>query len=186
MNRITPRGISCGVPVIPPPPPVTISIDGRPFMQYVRAYVSGGRVYAPVSPLLRRLADAVWFDGSTLVVRRAGRQLGVPITSGGWAAPQSAFVEIAPVLRFLGDGLRYDARSRRLDVRTPPAAPLESPTPYQPQAQLPRVVFTPSPEPTKHPVWTGAPLPRRTPLPSSSGAPLSKISSVPDRPYPPN
>ncbi len=176
MNRITPRGISCEVPVIPPPPPVTISIDGRLLMQYVRAYVSAGRVYAPVSPLLRRLADAVWFDGSRLVVRRAGRQLGVPLAGGSWAAPQSAFVEIAPVLRFLGDAVRYDAQSRRLDVRTPPPAPLDSPTPYQPQpqAQAPRAVFTPSPQPTTRPVWTGSPLPRRTPLPSASGRPLGR------------
>jgi hypothetical protein len=176
MNRITPRGISCEVPVIPPPPPVTISIDGRPLVQYVHAYVSAGRVYAPVSPLLRRLADAVWFDGSTLVVRRAGRQLGIPLASGGWAAPQSAFVEIAPLLRFLGDAVRYDAHSRRLDVRTPPAAALDSPTPFQPQAQqqVPRAVFTPSPAPTVRPVWTGSPLPRRTPLPSTSGRPLRR------------
>ncbi|HEY1680158.1 MAG TPA: hypothetical protein VGF98_00760 [Candidatus Tumulicola sp.] len=174
MNRITPRGISCEVPVIPPPPPVTISIDGRPLVQYVRAYVSAGRVYAPVSPLLRRLADGVWFDGSTLTVRRAGRQLSVPLSGGGWAAPQSAFVEIGPVLRFLGDLVHYDARSRQLDVRTPPPAPLDSATPYQqqPQAQqLPRAVFTPSPAPAMRPVWTGSPLPRRTPLPSNSGAP---------------
>jgi hypothetical protein len=171
MNRITRRGISCAVPVIPPPPPVAISIDGRRLAQYVSAYESGGRVYAPLSPLLRRLADAVWWDGSTLVVRRSGRELRVPFAKTGWASPQTAYVPVGPILRFLGDSVRYDARRHALDVRTPAPAAIATPTPYLPQTQTPRDVFTPSPVITPKPVWSGSPLPRRTPLPSNGVPP---------------
>ncbi|HEY3676599.1 MAG TPA: hypothetical protein VGK84_11465 [Candidatus Tumulicola sp.] len=171
MNRITRRGISCGVPVIPPQPPVTIWIDGRRLQQYIHAYVAGGRVYAPVSPLLRRLADAVWWEGSTLVVRRCDRQLRVKIPNGNWASLQTSFVPIAPMVQFLGDAVTYDARTHEVDVRTAPARPLETPTPYAPVQQIPQPVFTPVASPTPKPVWSGSPLPRRTPLPSNGSPP---------------
>jgi hypothetical protein len=171
MNRITRRGISCEVPVIPPQPPVTIWIDGRRLQQYVHAYAAGGRVYAPVSPLLRGLADAVWWDGATLVIRRGNRQLRVVLPSGNWASQQTSFVPVGPMLRFLGDAVTYNARTRRLDVRTAPAEPFESPTPYQPIEQVPQPVFTPMRSPTPKPVWSGSPLPRRTPLPATGNPP---------------
>ncbi len=152
------------MPVIPPPPPVTIAIDGRRLQQYVQAYAENGRVYAPVTPLLRRLADAAWWDGTTLVVSRAGRQLRVRVPNANWSHPQTAFFEVAPVLRFLGDSVRYDAPRRELDVRTPAASPLTTPTPYQAVPHTPRDVFTPSPPVTPRPQWNGSPLPRRTPL----------------------
>jgi hypothetical protein len=143
---------------------VTIAIDGRRLQQYVQAYAEGGRVYAPVTPLLRRLADAAWWDGNTLVVSRAGRQLRVHVPNANWSSPQTAFIEVGPVLRFLGDSVRYDARRRELDVSTPAPAPFATPTPYQALQQTQRAVFTPSPPVTPRPQWSGSPLPRRTPL----------------------
>jgi hypothetical protein len=171
MNRITLRGISCGVPVIPPQPPVTIWIDGRRLQQYVHAYAAGGRVYAPVSPLLRGLADAVWWEGSVLVIRRGDRQLRVKVPSGNWASLQTSFVPIGPMLQFLGDTVTYDSHKHRLDVRTAAPRPVESPTPYRAIEQAPQPVFTPVSPVTPKPVWSGSPLPRRTPLPSGVAPP---------------
>ncbi|HEY1429819.1 MAG TPA: hypothetical protein VGF18_09615 [Candidatus Tumulicola sp.] len=162
------------MPVIPPPPPVTIAIDGTRLQQYVKAYAQNGRVYAPVAPLLRRLADTAWWDGSTLVVSRAGRELRVRVPSANWASPQTTFFEVAPVLRFLGDSVNYNVRRHELDVRTPAASPVSTPTPYRPVQQTPRNVFTPTPPVTPRPRWTGSPLPRRTPL-NSLGSPPLKI-----------
>jgi hypothetical protein len=159
------------VPVIPPPPPVTIWIDGHRLQAYVRAYDAAGHVYAPVSPLLRRLADAVWWEGSTLVVRRGDRQLRVRLPNGNWASLQTSYVPVGPMLKYLGDDVSYDAIKHELDIRTSPARPLESPTPYAPIQQIPQPVFTPVAPTTPKPVWSGSPLPRRTPLPSNTTKP---------------
>jgi hypothetical protein len=159
------------VPVIPPQPPVTIWIDGRRLQAYVHAYASEGRVYAPVSPLLHRCADAVWWEGSILVVRRGQRQLRIQIPNGNWASLQTSYVPVGPILRYLGDTLIYDAGKRELDVRTGAPQPVETPTPYAPMQQVPQAVFTPVAPATPKPVWSGSPLPRRTPLPSNTTKP---------------
>ncbi len=75
MSRCIQGGISCQRAAIPTGSPVTIVVDGHPLAAYVRAYVVGGRIYAPVSPLLTRLADRLWIDGRTLVVERGDRRV---------------------------------------------------------------------------------------------------------------
>lgn len=164
MNRRIGRGISCGVPVFPPGPPVTVVVDGRRVPQYARAFVADGRVYATAS-LVGSLADKVWVSGRTLSFERDGRVVRVALASARRLNPDSTYVAIAPVLRGLGDRVRF--RSGVLEVRTAAATPVATPTPFAPgTAGAPqRAVFTPEPVPTPRPVWTGSPLPRRTPLP---------------------
>jgi hypothetical protein len=155
------------VPLFPPGAPVTVLIDGRPLRAYARAYVANGRVFAPVDPLLTRLADRLWFEGNTLVVQRGERRVRVPVTGGPAAALDGAYVAAGPVLHDLGVAARYDAATHRLLVRAGERESVASPTPFNAAAPAvaPTAVFTSSPEPTPRPVWTGSPMPRRTALP---------------------
>jgi hypothetical protein len=166
MNRAIRRGISCEVPVFPPAPPVTVAVDGRRLPEYARAYVVRGRVYAPAVALVRFVADRAWLEGSYLIVERGRRRVRLPFGSG-FGEPPAAYVEAGPLLRALGESVRYSAGTRVLDVRTPAAGPVVTPSPFNAAnaGQPPRAVFTPEPVPTRRPVWTGSPLPRRTPLP---------------------
>ena len=142
-------------------------VDGSPLAAYERAYVAGGRVFAPVDPLLTRVADRLWFDGDALVVERGGRRVRVPLASAWAARLGAAYVMAAPVLRGLGATVTYQAAGRRLIVTLPAHAGIASPAPFDPVAPsiAPNAVFTPFASPTPRPVWTGSPLPRRTALP---------------------
>ncbi|MBV8067272.1 MAG: hypothetical protein JO113_04785 [Candidatus Eremiobacteraeota bacterium] len=167
MSRRIPGGISWKVALFPPVASVTVLVDGRPMAAYHHAYVSGGRVFAPVDPLLMRLADRLWIDGGTLIVERDGRRTRVGLARGVATALNAAYVPVGPVLRALGLAVRYDAATHRLLVNVPVAAVVASPTPFNAMAPsaLPKAVFTPAPPLTPRPVWTGSPLPRRTALP---------------------
>ena len=140
---------------------------GRPFTgAYAEAYVAGGRVFVPVYPLLTRLADRIYYEGSTLIVERGGSRIGVvvgPVPSGF----NGVYVMAAPVLTRLDAQVRFDARHRILFVRTARNAVPAPPTPFNAAAPTlpPATVFTPEPVATPRPIWTGSPLPRRTPLP---------------------
>jgi hypothetical protein len=155
------------VPTFPPPTPVSIVVDGRPLAAYVRAYEFEGRVYAPVSPLLTRLADRVWSQGNTLVIVRGNARVRVALLHARAGPLDGDFVAVGPVLRALGASVQYEPAVRRLIVRVPSRAVVESPTPFNPSAPSvrPSAVFTPTLSPTPRPVWSGSPLPRRTPLP---------------------
>jgi hypothetical protein len=158
------------VPVFPPPSPVTVLVDGRPLPAYFRAYVVDGRVFAPLEPVLLRLADRAWIEGSTLVVQRDGRSVRVLLPLGDRS--EGAYVAVGPLLRGLGDALSYDGRRRLLEVWTE-SPTVSLPTPYDASAPstTPTQVFTPSPVATPRPVWNGPALPRRTPLPAPTSAP---------------
>jgi hypothetical protein len=153
------------VSVFPPGAPVTVRLDGRPLPSYVRAYVADGRVFAPVRPLLSRLADRIWFDGDVLVIVRDGRVVRIPLQTRTPDALDSAFVTIGPVLRALGETVTFDARTRLLEVRSTRRESIVAAPPVSEPAASPRAVFTPEPVATPRPVWSGSPLPRRTPLP---------------------
>lgn len=159
------------VPVFPPPSPVTMLVDGQPFPTYFRAYVVEGRVFAPLEPILLRLADRAWIDGSTLVISRDGRTVRVLLPGGDRS--EGAYVEVGPLVRQLGDAVAFDGRRRILEVWTP-GSTVASPTPFDANASPapPRAVFTSQPAATPRPVWGGPPIPRRTPLPAGTTRPL--------------
>lgn len=154
--------------LFPPGTPVTILVDGRPLAAYERAYLAGGRIYAPVSPLLTRLADRLWIDGRTLVVERGDRRVRVPLLGD--------YVMIGPVLRAFGAAAHYDPATGRLTVSLPLRSAVGSPTPFDPAvpSTAPSAVFTPAEAATPKPIWSGSPLPRRTPLPQPPPGPTSR------------
>jgi hypothetical protein len=147
---------------------VSVSIDGRPLPSYTQAFVVRGRAYATVAPLLASVADRVWFSGNTLIVERGERRVRVKLVLSRHDDFRYAVVAVGPILRALGDAVYFDRSRNVIDVRTPAAVPVVSPTPFDPAttpSQSPRTIFTPTPAVTPRPVWTGSPLPRRTPLP---------------------
>ena len=112
MSRRIASGISWNVPLFPPAP-VAILVDGRPLASYVHAYVAGGRVLAPVVPLLTRLADRVWYEGDTLVIERGARRVRVPLEKTFPDQFDGAYIAIGPVSSAGGVGL--------LGAQTPPS-----------------------------------------------------------------
>jgi hypothetical protein len=152
------------VAVFPPAPPVTVAVDGRNLSVYVRAHIVRDRVIAPLS-LVRMLVDRMWLEDGDLIVERGGRRARVPLRLRFDGGVDVTSVELAPLLRRLGDELDYSASRRTLEVRTAPRAPLGSASPFTGLQPPVRAVFTPEPVPTPRPVWSGSPLPRRTPLP---------------------
>ncbi|HEY1975661.1 MAG TPA: hypothetical protein VGG89_03880 [Candidatus Baltobacteraceae bacterium] len=164
------------VPVFPPPAPVTMLVDGRPLPAYFRAYVVEGRVFAPLEPVLLRLADRAWIEGSTLVIERDGRSVRVLLPGG--KRSEGAYVAVGPLVRRLGEAVAYDGHRRVLEVWTE-APMVTAPTPFDATTPTvpPRPVFTPQPEATPRPVWSGPPLPRRTPLPVGKSPPACSTTA---------
>lgn len=155
------------MPLFPPGAPVTVIVEGRPLAAYVHAFLAGGRVYAPVSPLLVRLADRVWSEGDVLVIERGSVRVRVRLAPAVPLALDAAYVEVGPVLRAIGASVRYEAAAHRLVVHVGARTIIATPTPFDPTAPsvAPSPVFTPTVPPTPRPLWTGSPLPRRTALP---------------------
>jgi hypothetical protein len=144
-----------------------VLIDGRPLVGYAGAYLAGGRVFAPVAPLLTGLADRIWFEGDALVIERGTRRVRIQLVPARGGQFDATYVAAAPVLRALGASVHYEAKERRLVVAVSSRAIVTSPTPFDPSAPsvAPTTVFTPAPPSTPRPVWTGSPYPRRTALP---------------------
>ncbi len=142
-------------------------IDGRPLVGYTRAYLAGGRVFAPVAPLLTGLVDRLWLEGDTLVVERGDRRIRIRLVPPLGAPLDATYVAAGPVLRALGASVHYEAKERRLVVAISARDVVTSPTPFNPSVPsvAPTTVFTPAPLSTPRPVWSGLPYPRRTALP---------------------
>jgi len=163
------------VPVFPPVAAVVVLLDGRPIAAYNQAFERAGRVYVPVRPYVTALADRTWYVGDSLAIARDGRTVFIRMRPSAPDALDRAYVPLAAVARELGANVEF--RSGEIDIRTAPPAAVLAPTPIPSNAlAAPRVVFTPVPEPTLRPVWTGPALPRRTPLPFASPKPLGQRS----------
>ena len=145
---------------------MTVILDGKPVRSYTGAFESAGRVYAPLRPFVTGIADAMWFEGDSLVIVRDGRTVIVRMASREPDALDHVYVPLAPILRSLGEIVEYQPIGQ-LVVRSPLGPVVATPTPFDSVAPsaAPSAVFTPAPVATPRPVWTGSPLPRRTPIP---------------------
>ena len=155
------------MPLFPPQAPVAVVVNGRPLAAYAHAYVEGGRVYAPLAPLVTETANRFWFEGDTLILERGGRRVRVRFGRSSNDQLDAAAIPVGPVLRSLGVGVRYDRLTRTLVVTLPTARVVTTPTPLPALLPpvVPHAVFTPAETPTPRPLWTGSPMPRRTALP---------------------
>ncbi len=155
------------MPILPLAAAVTVLLDGRPVAAYSRAYVAAGRTYAPLAPYVTRVADRLGYRAGTVVIDRGARYARVALRSVTPDALDRQYVAIAPILRALGESVRYDPKAHVVYVCSRQAVSVATPPPFDPLAAqvAPRVVFTPAPVPTPRPIWRGPALPRRTPRP---------------------
>ncbi|HEY8313489.1 MAG TPA: hypothetical protein VIG51_04870 [Candidatus Baltobacteraceae bacterium] len=162
---------------------LTLVVDGSVVRSYTPAYLERGRVLAPVDPFLTAVADSIGYDDRTMIVSLGDRFSQIRLARRPFPGDLHAvYVEIAPILRNLGEMVRYDSAAHVLYVKTPGPRVLAMPTPFNPAVPrfVPTTVFTPTPATTPRPVFTGAPIPRRTPIPLSSMAGPSAAPSPPD------
>ena len=144
-------------------PVLHVVLNGAPQRSYRQPYLQRGRVMVPVA-MLDAMAASSETSGGSVIARRGDRFAQVRVIDG--------FVAIGPLLRALGDVVRYDPKRQTLYI-TSPNVPLATPTPFNravPQA-TPRSIFTPTPPVTPRPVVSGKPVPRRTPPPVTVKAP---------------
>ncbi len=158
------------MPVFPLAAAIVVVLDGRQISSYNQAFVSAGRVFAPVRPYVTAMSDRTWYEGDRLAIARDGHVVYVVMRPSVPEALSGTYVPLAAVARELGAQVEYGRG--RLVIRTAPRVTVGAPTPVPGRALVePRIVFTAAPIPTPKPVWSGPPLPRRTPLPYASPAP---------------
>lgn len=152
---------------------VTILLDGRPVQGYTGLFEAGGHIFAPVRPFVTRIADRIWYSGDRLAVQRDGKTVFIRLQQREPDALDGEFIPLRAVMNALGADVQYNEILHEVNIRLPLHPRVESPPPFDASAPqvAPTVVFTPSPEATPRPVWSGSPLPRRTPLPYSSSTP---------------
>jgi hypothetical protein len=159
---------------------VTVLLDGRPIDASVPAELRGGTIVAPLDPFVRRLARLIEFDRASGAIRIAGEGRTAELAIGDRTLrgdTRTAMLPIAPFLRdgqpqiplaavarALGASVRYDARSRTLEIVEAPPPELRSPEPEAVPPGPVRATFTPQPIATPRPVVTGIPQVRRTPV----------------------
>jgi hypothetical protein len=149
---------------------VTVVLDGKPLLAYNSALEVNGRIVAPLHPFVTGIADRLWFEGNSLVIVRDGRTVRIPGVRRAPDAFDHAYIPLASILRALGVRVTYTPERHRVDISLREETVVATPEPFDPVAPTvaPRVVFTPTPQTTPRPVWSGSPLPRRTPLPFAS------------------
>lgn len=138
-------------------------LDGVPVRSYHQPCIVRGRVMAPVDPFVIDAVASVEYAGRLMIARRGDLFAQTPAAN---------YVAIGPLLRTLGLSVTYDRALRRVTIRSPRRL-LALPTPFNPA--VPRVaptsVFTPTPQVTPRPIFSGSPTPRRTPLPMTVPTP---------------
>ena len=150
-----------------PPVALTLLLDGRPVRSYEPLYLTRGRVLGPVDPFLTRVADRIAYVGGFAIFTRGDRNVRVRLTARPPSGLSQTYVALVPLLRALGERVRWNAANDTLEVRTPESREIGAPDAYDAGARqvAPRAVFTPTPVPTDRPIWNGTPRPRRTPIP---------------------
>ncbi|MEO6913857.1 MAG: hypothetical protein ABI182_07550, partial [Candidatus Baltobacteraceae bacterium] len=146
---------------------LTLILDGSVVRSYNPPYLSRGHVVAPVMPLLTRVATKIEYVHGMLLFWRKGRFAQIRIVRPEPNQLQSTYVEIAPLLRALGETVSFDRVHQTLNVRTPVDPTVQSPSPFNPSVPqaAPTALFTAGPIETPRPIFSGPPRPRRTPVP---------------------
>ena len=160
---------------------VTVLVDGAPVPASAPAILSRGVVTCPVDPFARAFARRISFDAAKgrITFERDGKVVSVVLGSrvaetgrGSEALPVAPYlraglviIPLAATARALGAGVRFDGRSKVVDIQLPPAEPIATMTPYLPGPRpTPLETFTPNPVSTPRPAVSGIPRPRRTPI----------------------
>ena len=166
---------------------VSVLINGVLVAASSPAELLGGTVAAPVDPFVGTIARRVTIDGNgNVTFERDGRCLHVALGSRMAEADRTpaslpiapylrdgrVIIPLATVARALGAQVRYDGRTRTVEIETRPA-PLATMTPFVSWTPPPGplATFTPNPTPAPRSTVSGVPRPRRTPILVQHGYP---------------
>jgi len=160
------------------PSVVTIVVNGTIVTATEPARIRDGRVVAPIAPILVRLASRVAYDApsATVTLDRGSRHLVVAVAV---VIDEVPFVELAPVVRALGESAAFDAATKTLTIAVAADDAITTPRPFDPRAPqvAPTSVFTPPPRQLPSPAAaTGVPHPRRTAIPAVPSQPVATAS----------
>jgi hypothetical protein len=156
------------------PGAVTIVVNGSIVASVMSSRIAAGRVFAPLAPIVVRLASGVSYDAvaATITIERNGLRIVVP---AAFVENDMPFVELGPVVRRLGGRAAFDNRTKTLAITLRAAFPIATPAPFEgasPQAE-PTTIFTPAPPlPTPRAIVSGLPRPRRTAIPVIPSQPV--------------
>lgn len=148
---------------------VTVVLGGIPIPASQPAWVSSdGFVFAPLDPIVRKVAQRVEFDArGAITLERDGRRIVVrPPEEAVREADGTVYVRLGTVVRELGGSIDFDAVRKVVTIEMPGPLPVTTATPFNPAnpSVAPTIVFTPQPTTTPRPVPSGIPQPRRTPI----------------------
>ena len=150
---------------------VTVVLGGIPLPASQPAWVSPeGYVYAPIDPIVRRVAQRVQVDPQDLAVtiERDGKRVVLASRPDVIAESDGTiYVRLGTVVRDLGGSVSFDAVRKVVTIEMPAPLPVATATPFNPAnpSVAPTMVFTPQPTTTPRPAPTAIPQPRRTPIP---------------------
>jgi len=160
---------------------VTIVVNGSIVPSFAPARIVGGRVVAPLTPIVVRLASRTVYQPATatIAIERAGVRIVVPVV---FVEDDIPFVELGPVVRGIGGSAVFDSPTKTLAIVLTPAETIVTPVPFDPGKPTvePTTVFTPAPPPaTPRSTDTGVPRPRRTAIPATPSQPVVPPAASP-------
>jgi hypothetical protein len=150
---------------------VTVVLGGMSLPSSQPAWVSpDGFVYAPIDPIVRRIAERVQIDPRDLAITFEGNGKRVVVRTPLDViaeADGTIYVRLGTVVRDLGGSASFDAVRKVVTVEMPGPSPVATATPFNSAnpSVAPTMVFTPQPLTTPRASPTGIPQPRRTPVP---------------------
>ena len=155
-------------------PAVTVVVNGAIVSGSAPACIFGGRVVAPLGPIVVRLVSrAAYQAGSgSVAVERGGLRISSPVV---FVLADTPYVELGPLVRGIGGSAAFDAPTKTLSIVVAPDAAIATPAPFDPgKPQVaPTTVFTPPPPPpTPRRTDAGEPHPRRTAIPAAPSEPV--------------
>jgi hypothetical protein len=150
---------------------VTVVLGGISLASSQPAWISPeGFVYAPIDPIVRKVAQSVQVDPRDLAVTVEGNGKRAVVRSPNDViaeADGTVYVRLGTVVRDLGGSVSFDRVRKVVTIEMPGPIPVATPTPFNPAnpSVAPTMVFTPQPVTTLRPTPSGIPQPRRTPVP---------------------
>ena len=152
---------------------ITVVVNGSIVAGAAPARIVGGRVVAPLTPVVVRLATRVSYDPATATVsiQRGTTRIVVPVA---FVENDEPYIALAPVVQRLGGNALFDGRTKTLVINVELIDPIATPQPYltpSPDGSTP--VLSPAPAlPTPRDVQSTEPRPRRTAIPAAPSEPV--------------
>ncbi len=112
---------------------VTIVVNGTIVPSSTPARIVAGRVVAPLSPIVVRLAARTAYErtGGSVTIERDGVRFVVPVV---YVEDGQPYVELGPVVRGIGGSAAFDSASKTLTIAVDSGGAIATPAPFDPAA----------------------------------------------------